>query len=105
NYIDKNNKNIRDEFLYLDKKINLLLKDDNINEKDNENENENDYLYKNKRYKSECPIRDRIILLTDVKNQIRTENPCVPGSIPGGTTQKSRFIIESAFFVGNTLVL
>lgn len=74
NYIDKNNKNIRDEFLYLDKKINLLLKDDNINEKDNENENENDYLYKNKRYKSECPIRDRIILLTDVKNQIKKIN-------------------------------
>ena len=28
----------------------------------------------------------------------RTENPCVPGSIPGGTTQKkSQFKIDSFF--------
>lgn len=27
-----------------------------------------------------------------------TENPCVPGSIPGGTTKK-RYIICSVFFI------
>ena len=32
----------------------------------------------------------------------RTENPCVPGSIPGGTTQvkvKSLILIELAIFI------
>ncbi len=29
----------------------------------------------------------------------RTENPCVPGSIPGGTTKKSRNILFTGFFV------
>ncbi len=29
----------------------------------------------------------------------RTENPCVPGSIPGGTTKKSRNIMFTGFFV------
>ena len=29
----------------------------------------------------------------------RTENPCVPGSIPGGTTQREKFKRTSLFFV------
>ena len=29
----------------------------------------------------------------------RTENPCVPGSIPGGTTQKADFLTRVSFFV------
>ena len=29
----------------------------------------------------------------------RTENPCVPGSIPGGTTEKKRRKSVSSFFV------
>ncbi len=29
----------------------------------------------------------------------RTENPCVPGSIPGGTTKKKRHIFMSLFFI------
>ena len=28
----------------------------------------------------------------------RTENPCVPGSIPGGTTQKADFLTRVSFF-------
>ena len=69
NYSEKNNKNIRDEFLSLDKKINLLLKDnDGFNESDNES------LYNNKRFNSICPIKDRIFLLTDVKNKIKKIN-------------------------------
>ncbi len=27
----------------------------------------------------------------------RTENPCVPGSIPGGTTKKKRHVFMSLF--------
>ena len=34
----------------------------------------------------------------------RTENPCVPGSIPGGTTYKRSYSYKSdSFFVVNTL--
>lgn len=74
NYYDKNNKNIRNEFLYLDKKINLLLKDDDeVNDNEDDNDND-DYLNKNKRNKSVCPIKDRIILLTDVKKKIKRIN-------------------------------
>ena len=29
----------------------------------------------------------------------RTENPCVPGSIPGGTTQKADFLTRVSFFL------
>ncbi len=29
----------------------------------------------------------------------RTENPCVPGSIPGGTTKKSRNIVVYGIFL------
>ena len=29
----------------------------------------------------------------------RTENPCVPGSIPGGTTKLVKILIEPAFIV------
>ena len=28
----------------------------------------------------------------------RTENPCVPGSIPGGTTKEKPFLNRSGFF-------
>jgi len=35
----------------------------------------------------------------------RTENPCVPGSIPGGTTKKSRNITFAGFFVFNNFLL
>ena len=31
----------------------------------------------------------------------RTENPCVPGSIPGGTTQKADFLTRVSFFVSH----
>ena len=34
----------------------------------------------------------------------RTENPCVPGSIPGGSTQRLPNP-EAAFFIGTTLIL
>ena len=30
----------------------------------------------------------------------RTENPCVPGSIPGGTTEKKRDLNLSFFIIG-----
>jgi hypothetical protein len=30
----------------------------------------------------------------------RTENPCVPGSIPGGTTKKSEHIVRIFCFRG-----
>ena len=30
----------------------------------------------------------------------RTENPCVPGSIPGGTTKKESYNIVTLFFCG-----
>ena len=63
---DENNKNKRDEFLNLDKKINLLLKDTDNNDEGT--------LYNIKRNKSVCPIKDRIILLTDVKNKIKKIN-------------------------------
>ena len=29
----------------------------------------------------------------------RTENPCVPGSIPGGTTKKELLVMSNSFFV------
>ena len=29
----------------------------------------------------------------------RTENPCVPGSIPGGTTQKNQYKRTGFFFI------
>ena len=29
----------------------------------------------------------------------RTENPCVPGSIPGGTTKKTLRVSQGLFFV------
>ena len=32
----------------------------------------------------------------------RTENPCVPGSIPGGTTCKNASHLRGAFFCFNT---
>ena len=32
----------------------------------------------------------------------RTENPCVPGSIPGGTTKKKQLQFVTAFFVIHT---
>ena len=34
----------------------------------------------------------------------RTENPCVPGSIPGGTTQKRVTHLSDSFFVYIQLV-
>jgi len=72
NALKKNNNNIRDEFLNLDKKINDLLNNDNINKNDSQLEDE--LLYKHKRLSSVCPIKDRIILLTDVKNKIKKIN-------------------------------
>ena len=97
NYSDINNKKIRDEFLYLDKKINLLLKDedsdDSINMKNN-----NEYLYKNKRLKSVCPIKDRIILLTDVKNKIKKINKDSYEEIE--KTQNSEFSVDSQITLG-----
>ena len=94
NYSENNNKKIRDEFLYLDKKINLLLKDDDsINDK-----NYNEYFFKNKRLKSVCPIKDRIILLTDVKNKIKKINK---DSFEGNEkTQNSEFSIDSQITLG-----
>ena len=34
----------------------------------------------------------------------RTENPCVPGSIPGGTTRKTRFQVEIGSFCFSVLL-
>ena len=34
--------------------------------------------------------------LSDAEDEQRTENPCVPGSIPGGTTKKRLKIMKSA---------
>ena len=34
----------------------------------------------------------------------RTENPCVPGSIPGGTTRKARFQVEIGSFCFSVLL-
>ena len=94
NYSENNNKKIRDEFLYLDKKINLLLKDeDSFNEK-----NYNEYLYKNKRLKSVGLIKDRIILLNDVKNKIKKINKDSYEEIE--KTQNSEFSIDSQMTLG-----
>ena len=94
NYSENNNKKIRDEFLYLDKKINLLLKDDDsINDK-----NYNEYFFKNKRLKSVCPIKDRIILLTDVKNKIKKINKDSYEEIE--KTQNSEFSLDSQITLG-----
>jgi len=31
----------------------------------------------------------------------RTENPCVPGSIPGGTTQETRYFLVGFFVLSH----
>ena len=94
NYSENNNKNIRDEFLYLDKKINLLLKED---DNDNNNDNDDEFLYKNRRLKSVCPIKDRIILLTDVKNKIKKINKDYEDN---EKIQNSEFSIDSEINLG-----
>ena len=94
NYSENNNKNIRDEFLYLDKKINLLLKED---DNDNNNDNNDEFLYKNRRLKSVCPIKDRIILLTDVKNKIKKINKDYEDN---EKIQNSEFSIDSEINLG-----
>ena len=97
NYSNKNIKNIRDEFLYLDKKINLLLKDNNIN--DNDNENDEGTLYNNyNRNRSVCPIKDRIILLTDVKNKIKKINKDTYEE--NEKTQNSEYSMDSQITLG-----
>ena len=88
----ENNKNIRDEFLNLDKKINLLLKDDNNNDSNNES------LYSSRRKRSICPIKDRIILLTDVKNKIKKINKDTYEE--NEKTQNSEFSIDSQITLG-----
>jgi hypothetical protein len=98
NYTDKNIKNIRDEFLYLDKKINLLLKEDDDNDNSNENENNvEELLFSNKRLKSVRPIKDRIILLTDVKNKIKKINKDYEEV---DKTQNSEYSIDSQINLG-----
>ena len=97
-YTDKNIKNIRDEFLYLDKKINLLLKEGDDNDNSNENENNvEELLFSNKRLKSVCPIKDRIILLTDVKNKIKKINKDYEEV---DKTQNSEYSIDSQINLG-----
>lgn len=93
NYSENNNKNMRDEFLYLDKKINLLLKEDDNNDDNDEDE----FLYKKRRLKSVCPIKDRIILLTDVKNKIKKINKDYEDN---EKTQNSEFSIDSEINLG-----
>ena len=89
---ENNNKNIRDEFLNLDKRINLLLKDDNINDSDDES------LYSNRRMRSVQSIKDRIILLTDVKNKIKKINK--DAYEENEKTQNSEFSIDSQITLG-----
>ena len=95
NYFEKNNNNIRDEFLYLDKKINSLLK-----ENDSINDNDNGYFYKNKKNKSVCPIKERIYLLTDVKNKIKKINKDLYEDNENEKTQNSEFSIDSQMTLG-----
>ena len=95
NYFEKNNNNIRDEFLYLDKKINSLLK-----ENDGINDNDNEYFYKNKKNKSVCPIKERIYLLTDVKNKIKKINKGLYEDNENEKTQNSEFSIDSQMTLG-----
>ena len=95
NYFEKNNNNIRDEFLYLDKKINSLLK-----ENDGINDNDNEYFYKNKKNKSVCPIKERIYLLTDVKNKIKKINKDLYEDNENEKTQNSEFSIDSQMTLG-----
>ena len=98
NYTEKNIKNIRDEFLYLDKKINLLLKEDDINDSNYYNDNDEEgLLFSNRRLKSVCPIKDRIILLTDVKNKIRKINKDYAEI---DKTQNSDYSIDSQINLG-----
>ena len=97
NHLEKNNKNIRDEFLYLDKKINLLLKNE---ESINDNGNDNKNLYKNKRFKSVCPIKERIFLLTNVKNKIKKINKDLYEKNENEKTQNSEFSIDSQITLG-----
>lgn len=95
NYFEKNNNNIRDEFLYLDKKINSLLK-----ENDGINDNDNEFFYKNKKNKSVCPIKERIYLLTDVKNKIKKINKDLYEENENEKTQNSEFSIDSQITLG-----
>ena len=95
NYFEKNNNNIRDEFLYLDKKINSLLK-----ENDGINDNDNEHFYKNKKNKSVCPIKERIYLLTDVKNKIKKINKDLYEDNENEKTQNSEFSIDSQMTLG-----
>ena len=46
-------------------------------------------------------LQSRFILIGALAQLVeqRTENPCVPGSIPGGTTTKSPILFESGFLV------
>ena len=69
-YSNENNKNKRDEFLDLDKKINSLL---NENQDSIDNDNNTQDLYKtfNNRFNSKHSIKERIVLLTDVKKKIK----------------------------------
>ena len=99
-YTDKNINNMRDEFLYLDKKINLLLKEDDDNNNDSNYYNDSDeegLLFSKRRLKSVCPIKDRIILLTDVKNKIRKINKDYEET---DKTQNSEYSVDSQINLG-----
>ena len=74
NYSQKNNYNIREEFLDLDKRINFLLKDDNDNNNDSEYSDEENLNKNNKKFNSISSIKERICMLTDVKKEIRKIN-------------------------------
>ena len=52
-------------------------------------------------------MRNRLLFIVGAIAQLveqRTENPCVPGSIPGGTTQKRVTHLSDSFFVYIQLV-
>ena len=57
-----------------------------------------------------APVIETITVTTTKKGAIaqlveqRTENPCVPGSIPGGTTENKRVTISSSLFLCSDVV-
>ena len=75
NYSEQNTKTIREEFLKFDKSIKNFLDENNLDKNYENRKADNDKIDLNqKRSKSERPIKERINMLTSVKNKIKRMN-------------------------------